>query len=193
MTLVFATNNAHKLSEVQAMLGDGITLLSLADIGCQEDIPETGDTLEANASQKSAYIKERYGYDCFADDSGLEVMALHGAPGVYSARYAGTRDMSANIALLLQNMEGIEDRQARFRTVLSLRIGEQEYAFEGQVEGHILTELRGENGFGYDPIFVPKGSMQTFAQMDATAKNAISHRQEAVQKLVQFLKKSSSK
>jgi XTP/dITP diphosphohydrolase len=187
MTLVFATNNAHKLEEVQAMLGDSIQLLSLKDIGCTEDIPETGTTLEQNAALKSAYVKDKFGYDCFADDSGLEVNALDGAPGVYSARYAGTRDMDANIDLVLHQLKNKEDRSARFRTVLSLRLDGHEHQFEGTVEGELINERRGDHGFGYDPIFVPKGSMQTFAQMDAATKNSMSHRQAAVEQLVQFL------
>jgi len=191
MKLVFATNNAHKLEEVRAMLGADFTLLSLEDIGCTVDIPETGVTLEENAGIKSAYVQQHYGLDCFADDSGLEVAALGGAPGVYSARYGGTRDMEQNMDLLLRNLEGKEDRSARFRTVLSLRIGADEWQFEGVVEGEILREKRGDNGFGYDPVFVPKGVMQTFAQMDAATKNSMSHRKAAVQKFVAFLKKNS--
>ncbi|SFC27242.1 XTP/dITP diphosphohydrolase [Parapedobacter composti] len=186
--LVFATNNAHKLEEVQAMVGDNIRLLTLADIGCTEDIPETGDTFEANASQKSAYLKERYGYDCFADDSGLEVEALNNEPGVYSARYSGTRDMEKNIDLLLSKLGNHPNRKARFRTVISLRLGREEFLFEGAVEGVIGYGRQGTGGFGYDPLFTPNGYDQTFAEMTAAEKNAISHRAIAVEKLTAFLK-----
>ncbi len=185
--LVFATNNAHKLEEVQAVVGDGFRVLTLSDIGCADDIPETGDTFEANASQKSAYIYTKYGYNCFADDSGLEVEALNNEPGVYSARYSGTRDMARNIDLLLQRLGDHSNRRARFRTVISLRIGEEERFFEGIVEGEIGFECRGSGGFGYDPLFTPYGYDKTFAQMTATEKNAISHRAKAVARLADFL------
>jgi XTP/dITP diphosphohydrolase len=186
--LVFATNNAHKLEEVQAVVGGKFHIITLADIGCTDDIPETGDTFEANASQKSTYLYTKYGYDCFADDSGLEVSALGNEPGVYSARYSGTRDMEKNMDLLLQRLGNNSNRKARFRTVISLRIKEKEHFFEGAVDGEIGFERRGEGGFGYDPLFTPYGYDQTFAQMTPAEKNAISHRAIAVAKLADFLK-----
>lgn len=186
--LVFATNNAHKLEEVQAVVGIGFRILTLADIGCTDDIPETGDTFQANAAQKSAYVYDRYGHSCFADDSGLEVLALGNEPGVYSARYSGTRDMDRNIDLLLQRLGENPDRRARFRTVISLRIGDAGYLFEGTVSGTIGFERRGQGGFGYDPLFTPHGYDRTFAQMTAAEKNSISHRVIAVAKLAAFLK-----
>jgi len=188
--LVFATNNTHKLEEVRAVVGDKFRILTLADIGCMDDIPETGDTLEANASQKSAYLLENYGYDCFADDSGLEVTALGNEPGVYSARYSGSRDMEKNMELLLRRLSDHPDRSARFRTVISLRIGGEEHFFEGTVEGDIGYERQGMGGFGYDPLFTPRGYDETFAQMSSAAKNAISHRSVAVAKLADFLKEN---
>ncbi|PPL04437.1 RdgB/HAM1 family non-canonical purine NTP pyrophosphatase [Parapedobacter indicus] len=186
--LVFATNNLHKLEEVQAVVGNRFRILTLADIDCADDIPETGDTFQANASQKSGYIYGKYGYNCFADDSGLEVQALDNEPGVYSARYSGTRDMEKNIDLLLQRLADHTDRHARFRTVISLRIGEAEYFFEGTVDGKIGFERQGEGGFGYDPLFTPRGHSRTFAQMSGAEKNAISHRAIAVAKLAEFLR-----
>ena len=186
--LVFATNNAHKLEEVQAVVGDEFRIRTLADIGCTDDIPETGNTFEANASQKSTYLYDRYGCDCFADDSGLEVMALNNEPGVYSARYSGTRDMEKNIDLLLSRLGDRTDRSARFRTVISLRIGDEEYFFEGTVEGEIGYERKGQGGFGYDPLFTPTGYRKTFAEMTPAEKNAISHRAIAVAELADFLK-----
>lgn len=186
--LAFATNNAHKLEEVRAVVGNKFHIRTLADLGCTDDIPETGDTFEANASQKSTYLYERYGCDCFADDSGLEVAALGNEPGVYSARYSGTRDMDRNIDLLLSRLGDQRDRTARFRTVISLRIGDEEHFFEGTVEGKIGYERKGEGGFGYDPLFTPAGYQKTFAQMTAVEKNAISHRALAVAKLADFLK-----
>jgi XTP/dITP diphosphohydrolase len=185
--IVFATNNKHKLEEVNAMLGDHFLLKSLDDIGCTVDIPETGDTFEINASQKSHYIKEHYQLDCFADDSGLMVEALNNEPGVLSARYSGSRDMKKNIELLLNNLKGKNNRKAAFITVISLLAGDQEHFFEGRIEGSISTEIMGDNGFGYDPIFIPAGYSKSFAQMDAAEKNNISHRAIAVQKLVKFL------
>ena len=187
--LIFATNNAHKLSEVQAVLGDAFTLVTLRECGITEDIPETADTLEGNALQKARYIYEKLGADCFADDTGLEVDALNGAPGVHSARYATDgHDFAANNRLLLKNMEGIADRSAHFRTVIALILDGKEYLFEGRVEGAIATEESGVEGFGYDPLFVPSGEIITFAQMSADQKNAISHRGRAVAELVKFLK-----
>ncbi len=187
--LIFATNNAHKLGEVQALLGDAFTLVTLRECGITEDIPETADTLEGNALQKARYVYEKTGLDCFADDTGLEVDALGGAPGVHSARYATDgHDFAANNRLLLKNLEGITDRTARFRTVIALILDGVEYTFEGRVEGTIATAESGSEGFGYDPLFVPSGEIITFAQMSAEAKNAISHRGRAVAKLVNFLK-----
>lgn len=187
--LIFATNNAHKLGEVQALLGDAFTLVTLRECGITEDIPETADTLEGNALQKARYVYGKTGLDCFADDTGLEVDALGGAPGVHSARYATDgHDFAANNRLLLKNLEGTTDRTARFRTVIALIIDGVEYTFEGRVEGTIATSESGSEGFGYDPLFVPSGEIITFAQMSAEAKNAISHRGRAVAKLVNFLK-----
>ena len=187
--LIFATNNAHKLSEVQALLGDAFTLVTLRECGITEDIPETADTLEGNALQKARYIYEKLGCDCFADDTGLEVDALGGAPGVRSARYATDgHDFAANNRLLLKNLEGVTDRTARFRTVIALILDGKEYTFEGRVEGTIAQAESGSEGFGYDPLFVPSGEIITFAQMTADAKNAISHRGRAVAKLVNYLK-----
>lgn len=186
--LVFATNNLHKLQEVRPLLANKFNLLSLADIGFTEEIPEDFDTLELNASQKAWHIYNRFGIDCFADDTGLEVDALNGAPGVYSARYAGEhKNPQDNIVKLLAELNGVGNRKARFRTVISLVIGGNETLFEGVVEGVILTEKHGEAGFGYDPIFMPDGYNVSFAQMELDAKNAISHRGRAVSKLVSFL------
>lgn len=188
MPLIFATNNQHKLEEVQSFLGNAYELKSLTDIGCQEDIPESGNTFIANASQKSHYIFERYHLDCFADDSGLEVDALGGEPGVYSARYSGKRDNEANLQLVLDKMNGIDNRQARFRTVISLILDGREHLFEGAVEGEITRSRSGAQGFGYDPIFKPAGYDITFAEMSLDEKNRISHRARAMEKLVAFLK-----
>lgn len=187
--LVFATNNKHKLEELRAIVGDKYEILGLRDIGCNVDIPETATTLEGNALIKAQFVKEHYGYDCFADDTGLEVEALDGAPGVYSARYSGPEcDSAKNMALLLQNMADKDNRKARFRTVIALVKGEDTMLFEGIVEGAILREGAGENGFGYDPIFEPEACGLSFAQMDSTSKNAISHRGRATQKLINYLK-----
>lgn len=188
-TLVFATNNDHKLQELRRALGAGFRVLGLKDIGCTDDIPETGSTLEENALQKASWVRERYGYDCLADDTGLMVDALDGAPGVYSARYAGPgHDSAANMKLLLSNMAGKTDRKARFRTVIAMTRGDKApLYFTGTVEGEILTEPRGEEGFGYDPVFLPEGSSLTFAEMDGDAKNAISHRGRAVKALLEWL------
>ena len=188
--IVFATNNAHKLQELRQMLGDRYEVLALADIGCHEDIPETADTIEGNARMKAEYVKEHYGYDCFSDDTGLEIDALGGEPGVYSARYAGPgHDSEANIDKVLTKLQDVpmEKRTARFRTAIVLLQGE-EYLFEGQVEGIILTERHGTGGFGYDSIFQPvEGDGSTFAQMSPEQKNSISHRGRAVARLVEFL------
>ena len=187
--LVFATNNAHKLEEVAAILGDQVELLSLNDIGCQTDIPETAETLEGNALLKSSYIYKNYHLDCFADDTGLEVEALNGAPGVYSARYAGGEghDAQANMLKLLHELEGKENRKAQFRTAISLILDGKEYLFEGVIKGEIIKEKRGDSGFGYDPVFMPKGYDRTFAELGNDIKNQISHRALAVQKLYEFL------
>ncbi|WP_167617038.1 non-canonical purine NTP diphosphatase [Maribellus sediminis] len=189
MDLVFATNNQHKLKELQAILGNEFHLLSLKDIGCDEDIPEEQPTLEGNASQKAFYIFDKYGYNCFADDTGLEIEALNGEPGVYSARYAGEeKSAEANMKKVLEKMAKINQRNARFRTVISLIINGEEKLFEGIVNGEILKEKRGNSGFGYDPVFLPEGKEQSFAEMDLAEKNKISHRGRAVQKLVEYLK-----
>ena len=187
--LVFATNNAHKLEEVAAILGDQVELLSLNDIGCQTDIPETAETLEGNALLKSSYIYKNYHLDCFADDTGLEVEALNGAPGVYSARYAGGEghDAQANMLKLLHELEGKENRKAQFRTAISLILDGKEYLFEGVIKGEIIKEKRGNSGFGYDPTFKPEGYDRTFAELGNDIKNQISHRALAVQKLCEFL------
>ncbi|HWS01568.1 MAG TPA: non-canonical purine NTP diphosphatase [Prolixibacteraceae bacterium] len=186
--LVFATNNEHKLRELGEILKGEFTLLSLNDISCSEEIPETGDTLEANASQKSFYIWDRYKIDCFSDDTGLEVAALNNEPGVRSARYAGDgRNSEDNVTKVLQALEGNDNREACFRCVISLIIKGKEYLFEGRVDGRILPERKGGAGFGYDPIFCPEGYTQSFAEMDAFLKNSMSHRGRAVRKLVRFL------
>ena len=185
--LVFATNNAHKLEEVRKQLGH-LSILSLQEINCFDDIPETGDTLQANALQKSTWVKEKYGFDCFADDTGLEIEALNGEPGVYSARYAGEDcSFDDNMNKVLENMSGQINRRARFRTVISLLMDGHSHFFEGEVTGTILTEKWGEKGFGYDPIFMPDGYQVSFAEMTMEEKNAISHRGRAVAKLVEFL------
>lgn len=187
--LVFATNNAHKLEEVAAILGDKVELLSLNDIGCQTDIPETAETLEGNALLKSSYIYKNYHLDCFADDTGLEVEALNGAPGVYSARYAGGEghDAQANMLKLLHELDGKENRKAQFRTAISLILDGKEYLFEGVIKGEIIKEKRGDSGFGYDPVFMPEGYDRTFAELGNDIKNQISHRALAIQKLCEFL------
>ena len=193
--IVFATNNAHKLEEIRQMLaGTGIDILSLADIGCHDDIPETAPTIEGNALQKARYIYDKYGMSCFADDTGLEVRALGGAPGVYSARYAGGpgHDSEANMAKLLAELRPFTDRKARFRTAICLILANasQPVTFEGVVGGEITTERHGTEGFGYDPVFRPDGYADTFAQLGPEVKNKISHRALAVKKLVEYLKKA---
>ncbi len=186
--LVFATNNAHKLEEIRAILGDRIEVLSLKDIHCDADIPETADTLEGNAALKAEYIYRNYGMDCFADDTGLEVEALGGAPGVYSARYAGSgHDSEANMKKLLAELNGVTDRKARFRTAICLIEGGEKHLFEGIVKGEIIEDKRGNSGFGYDPVFVPEGYAETFAEMGNDEKNKISHRARAVQQLCAYL------
>lgn len=187
--LVFATNNEHKLKELKQILPSEFELVSLNDIGCFDDIPETGTTLEVNASQKSFYIWDKFSMNCFADDTGLEVEALGNEPGVYSARYAGEdKSAEANLLMVLDKMGNETNRKARFRCVVSLIIDGTEKQFEGVVEGKILTEKHGEAGFGYDPIFMPEGYNQSFAEMSAEEKNQISHRGRAIHKLVDYLK-----
>ena len=211
MKIVFATNNEHKLSEIRSILGESIEVLSLKDIGCDVDIPETGTTLEENAMQKAQYVYDNYHIDCFADDTGLEVDALHGAPGVYSARYASmasqtsststpaSHDSEANMVRLLRELGNNNNRRARFRTVIALiqkknvcpcgcTAIKEIHQFEGIVEGQIICERRGGEGFGYDPIFQPDGYDKTFAELGMDIKNHISHRARAVQKLAEFLK-----
>lgn len=188
MKIVIATNNKNKFSEINELLPNSIDLVTLKEIGCTQDIPETADTLEGNASLKSLFVLENYGYDCFADDTGLEVDALNGAPGVYSARYAGENvTYKDNVDKMLLEMEGLEDRNARFRTVISLKIDGVEYFFDGTVEGKITTKEHGQDGFGYDPIFMPNGYDITFAEMSSEEKGKISHRGIAVRKLIIFL------
>lgn len=189
--LVFATNNVNKLRELREIVGGNFDIISLHDIGCCEDIPETSDSIRGNALQKARYVKEHYGVDCFADDTGLEVEALGGEPGVRTARYGSAEghDSEANINRLLTNLEGVSDRRARFLTVIALIIDGEEYVFEGICNGEITTERCGESGFGYDPVFRPEGSSATFAQMSADAKNAISHRGRATALLIEKLNK----
>lgn len=187
--LVFASNNAHKLSEIRAILGDRIEIISLSDLQCHEDIPETADTLEGNALIKARYVWEHYGLYCFADDTGLEVEALDGAPGVYSARFAGEHaSFEDNVSLLLERLSGVAaPRRARFRTVIALIDEYGTHFFEGSVDGEITLERSGDHGFGYDPIFRPEGREETFAQLTEQEKNSMSHRGRAVQKLVRYL------
>ena len=197
MELIFATNNRHKLKEISALLDDRYTLLGLWDLNAAEEIPEDHDTLEKNASQKAWHIFDKFGRNCFADDTGLEVNVLGGAPGVYSARYSRIGSVtfpemepaSGNIRKLLLEMEGVKQREARFRTVISLVLDGTEYNFEGIIEGEITEKPSGKEGFGYDPVFMPKGYSRTFAEMDLGLKNKISHRARAVQQLTQFLNK----
>lgn len=188
--LVVATNNAHKLEEIIAILGDSMEILSLKDINCDADIPETAETLEGNAIIKAEYIYKNYGLDCFADDTGLEVEALNGAPGVYSARYAAGEgsNAEANMAKLLEELAGKTNRKAQFRTAICLIRNGEQYLFEGVVKGEITTEKQGTEGFGYDPLFIPEGYSETFAQLGCDIKNTISHRARAVYKLCDYLK-----
>lgn len=186
--IVFATNNKHKLDEIRKISDGKIEILSLSDIGCHDDIPETGATLEENALQKADYIKRHFGYDCFADDTGLEVDALNGAPGVFSARYAGEScDPEDNMDKLLRELNGVENRKARFRTVIALVLNGNTHYFDGVVHGEITSERRGAEGFGYDPIFVPDGHCKTFAELGNGEKNKMSHRAIGTRKLVDFL------
>ena len=188
--IVFATNNKHKLDEIRKITDGSLQILSLADIHCEDEIEETGTTLEENALLKARHVKEKYGYDCFADDTGLEVEALGGAPGVYSSRYAGEAcNPVDNMIKLLQELAGVKNRNARFRTVIALLIGNERHFFEGVINGKIIEERRGEAGFGYDPIFIPDGHEQTFAELGNDVKNQISHRALATHQLAQFLTK----
>ncbi|MDY8138381.1 non-canonical purine NTP diphosphatase [Aquimarina sp. 2201CG5-10] len=188
MKLVFATNNLNKLKEVQALVPSHIKLLSLSEIGCTEDIPETSATIEGNAIQKAEYIKQNYGYDCFADDTGLEVESLDGAPGVYSARYAGSqKDADANMNKLLTELKEKKNRNARFKTVIALAVGDTLEKFTGICDGLITEKKQGNKGFGYDPIFMPSGYSQTFAELPLSEKNSIGHRGKAVQQLIIYL------
>ena len=187
-TLVFATHNVHKAREVEQILGPGFKIMTLRDIGQVEEIPETADTLEGNALLKARFVREKYGYDCFSEDTGLEVEALDGKPGVHTARYAGEgRDPEDNIRLLLSNLAGQPNRQARFRTIIALVVGETEVLLEGICAGRIALEKQGTGGFGYDPVFMPDGYAQTFAELGEEVKNQISHRANATRKLIQVL------
>lgn len=189
MKICFATHNENKLREVRQILGSGFEIVGLNDIGCYEEIPETGQTLEENSAIKAEFVAANYQIDCFADDTGLEVAALNGAPGVYSARYAGEeKDNVANMALLLSNLRGKTDRSAQFKTVITLILDNEKFQFEGTVKGKITEDLKGTEGFGYDPVFQPEGYSTTFAEMSAQEKNQISHRGRAVEALVDFLK-----
>lgn len=188
--IVFATNNPNKIREVNVLLSGQYQFLSLKDIGCLEELEESSDTLEGNAIQKAQYVYDTYNRDCFSEDTGLEVHALDGAPGVITARYAGSeRDNQANMAKVLAELENKKDRSAQFRTILALFIDGQQHLFEGIVKGHIALQPSGEGGFGYDPIFIPEGHSSAFAEMPATSKNAISHRGRAIQKLINFLER----
>jgi XTP/dITP diphosphohydrolase len=193
MKLCMATNNAHKIAEIKPLLDDSVQLVSLNDVGCREELPETGDTLEANSWQKAQYVWDHYGVSCFADDTGLEVEALDGEPGVYSAMYAGPqRDSGDNMQLLLRKLEGKTNRKAQFRTCITLILDGQKHQFEGIVKGTLLEAPRGSGGFGYDPLFVPDGYAQAFAEMPLSEKNKISHRSRAVQELIRFLRQKES-
>ncbi|WP_215225404.1 non-canonical purine NTP diphosphatase [Echinicola shivajiensis] len=188
MKICFATNNPKKIEEVKAALGDDFTIVSLKEIGCNEELPETGDTLDFNAFQKARHVSENYQVSCFADDTGLEVEALEGAPGVYSGRYAGEpRSDERNVDLLMENMKNKSHRKAQFRTVIALILDGKEYSFEGIAKGEITSERSGNGGFGYDPVFRPENHDQTFAELSMQEKNAISHRGRAVRKLIDFL------
>lgn len=189
MKLVFATNNKHKLEEVKTIISNDFEILNLKDINCFDDIPETQDTIEGNASQKAFYIYENYKMNCFADDTGLEIDVLNGEPGVYSARYAGEGcSFDDNIEKVLKKLTGVSNRKAQFKTVISLVIDGKEYQFKGIIEGTLLKERRGTSGFGYDPVFLPKGYNKTFAELSSGEKNKISHRGRASRKLAEFLK-----
>lgn len=189
MQLCFATNNAHKIEEVQALLGKQFNVVSLQEVGCNEELAEDQETIEGNSLQKAQYVFDNYQVDCFADDTGLEVEALNGAPGVYSARYAGPqRKAEDNMNLLLANLSGKKNRKARFRTVVTLITKQGTHQFEGVLPGTIINERRGTQGFGYDPVFLPENSSRTLAEMNLEEKNTLSHRARAIEKLVVFLK-----
>jgi XTP/dITP diphosphohydrolase len=190
MKLVFATHNPHKVQEVNAVLSSSFEIVGLQAIGCTEELPETHDTIRENAQEKARYVYEHYGINCFAEDSGLEIDALGGEPGVHTAHYSGSRDADANIQLVLEKMTGVAERSARFRTVITLILHGREYLFEGVAEGLILEEKRGTGGFGYDPIFVPQGYEHSFAELSSVVKNQISHRAKATQQLLAFLSES---
>ncbi|GAB4026898.1 RdgB/HAM1 family non-canonical purine NTP pyrophosphatase [Spirosoma gilvum] len=193
MELCFATNNQHKLDEVAGQLGNSFTLKTLRDTGCTDELPETTGTIAGNSRQKAEYVWTHYGVSCFADDSGLEVEALNGEPGVDSAYYSGSRDAGKNIEKLLSNLAGNRNRKARFITVFTLILQGVEYQFEGIIEGHILTEPRGDGGFGYDPVFLPDGHDRTFAEMSIEEKNGMSHRSRALAKMIAYLEKQKGK
>ena len=185
--IVFATRNPNKIKEVAAMLSDKVTLIGLDEIGCEEELPETTDTIPGNALQKANYVKKHFNYNCFAEDTGLEVEALNGEPGVHTAYYAGPeRDAIANMAKVLSGLENKQNRKARFRTVIALILNDQTYTFEGIVNGKIAFSPQGDGGFGYDPIFIPEGYEQSFGELDKEVKNKISHRARAVEKLIHF-------
>lgn len=189
MKLVFATNNQNKVNEIKSLLGEGVEILSLKDIGCNEELPETQETLEGNALQKARYVADNYHVNCFADDTGLEIESLNGAPGVYSARYAGEQCTAEdNMTKILAELEGKENRKAKFRTIVALILKGEEHSFEGIINGSITLNKSGSDGFGYDPIFQPNGFDGTFSEMSMAEKNAISHRGKAVAKLIEFLK-----
>ena len=192
MRLVFATNNQHKIKEVAHLLPTDLQLISLKDIECDDDLPETGVKLEDNARQKARYVHDKFGVDCFADDTGLEIEALNGRPGVYSARYAGPACIAEdNVLKVLTELQGVQNRKARFRTVIALYLSDKEYIFEGSIEGRITEAPAGSHGFGYDPVFVPEGEQRTFAEMSLEEKNRFSHRSNAIRKLSDFLKQHS--
>ncbi|MCX6291812.1 MAG: non-canonical purine NTP diphosphatase [Bacteroidetes bacterium] len=191
--LVFATNNRHKLKEIRSMLSGRFEVLSLEDIGCEDELPETSATLEGNAMQKATYVFEKFGWNCFADDTGLEIVALNGRPGVYSARFAGANcNERENVEKVLIEMKGVQGREARFKTVIALIIGKERKYVEGVVEGTIALEPGGDGGFGYDPVFIPTGNSKTFAEMNPEEKNKISHRGKALEKLVEYLAEVSN-
>ena len=191
MQLCFATNNVHKLKEIKALLGDNFELKTLQEIGCSEELPETTDTIEGNSAQKAEYVSEHYGVNCFADDSGLEIEALNGAPGVHSAYYSGERNHNRNIERVLSKLANKSNRKARFKTIITLTLDGQSHSFEGIVKGIIIDAPRGTDGFGYDPIFIPEGDNRTFAEMTLDEKSKISHRSRAFAKLVAFLQNYS--
>ncbi len=189
LELVFATNNQHKLKEIKSLLNGAVVILNLKDIGCSDELPETSTTLKGNALQKANYIYEKYGVNCFADDTGLEIDALNGRPGVYSARFAGLHASDAdNVSKVLNEMRGMENRKATFKTVIALMTAQEQKCFEGIVAGEISKEPRGANGFGYDPVFIPEGGEKTFAEMSDEEKNQMSHRSRALSKLIFYLK-----